>query len=383
MIDKRLNIDIKKIIDFRQKLHKFPELSGKEKETVNLIKHFISRFNPLKVYDLNSYSVAFEFGIGHSGKTIMFRADIDALAIYEDNELPYRSVNRGISHKCGHDGHTAILAGLAEILSKIDVKDRIILLFQSAEETLSGALDVIGDKQFHLIKPDVIIGFHNIPGYEQNSIIVRKGEFNAYVSGIKVIFRGRSFHAAYAKENMSFLNALINAIKIVKNIFYQSDYSKVGDLNLTYLMYGSPSFGISPDELIIHLVARAYSVEDLENIMDFVEKQMYAISNKYGLEIDLVYTEDAPAIYNDEFLTNLLVETVREEKRKLIEHNKPFSWGEDFGFYTIKYKGIYFGFGAGKDCAQLHSKDYDFPDQILLPSIEFLFKFYLKLSYNL
>ncbi len=378
----KLGVDIKKIIDFRQKLHKFPEISGHEQKTTDLIKHFVSHFRPVRVYEFPNYSIAFEFGSGQTGKTIMFRADIDALPIDETMDLPYRSVNKGWSHKCGHDGHSAILVGLAEALSRQKIKDRVILLFQAAEETLTGALDVISDKQFEQIAPDVIIGFHNIPGYDYNSILVRKGEFNAYVSGIKVVFKGRSIHAAYSRSNSNFILALEKILALIRDTFYHTDLAKRGDLNLTYLNYGKPTFGISPDELVLHIVPRAYQVQDLEEIMDFVEKEMRAVARTHELSIDFIYTEDAPAIYNDPGLVDKLVETVEQEQGRVVFLEEPFSWGEDFGFYTVRYKGVYFGIGSGKERPQLHSKDYDFPDEIILPSIEFLFKFYLKLSQN-
>ncbi len=379
----KFSVDIKKIIDFRQKLHKFPELSGQEKKTAEYIKHFISRFNPREIYEFDNNSLAFVFGNTQGSETIMFRADIDALPINEGEELPYRSVNKGVSHKCGHDGHTAILAGLAEALSRYDLPDRVVLLFQSSEETLSGALGVISDKQFAQIEPDVIIGFHNIPGYEKNSILVRRDEFNAYVTGIKIVFSGKSAHAAYARANENFLSALIKVTQLTKETFYHTQLAEKGDLNLTYLDYGKPTFGISPDELIVHIVPRAYSVQDLEEIMDFVEKEMKAIAHENSLEVNFIYTEDAPAIYNNAELVELLVQTAKEEQGQVIYLQEPFSWGEDFGFYTVRYRGVYFGIGAGKDTPQLHSREYDFPDEIILPSIEFLFKFYLKLSQNL
>ncbi len=376
-------VDIKKIIDLRQKLHKFAEVSGQEQMTIQIIENFVSHFNPVETYKLKGNSRAFVFGSGRSGKVIMFRADIDALPIDETSDLPYRSVNKGASHKCGHDGHTAILAGLAEVLHRKDLEDRVVLLFQAAEETLSGALDVISDPQFKEIEPDVIIGFHNIPGYEYNQILVRKNEFNAYVTGIKIVFSGQSIHAAYSRSNMNFLNVLDRIATLTRDTFYHTSLAGKGDINLTYLRFGKPTFGISPDELVLHIVPRAYTIQDLEEIMDFVENEMKAIAQSNGLTVDFIYTEDAPAVYNDPDLVNLLVETAKEDQLDVRILEKPFSWGEDFGYYTVRYKGIYFGIGAGTQTAQLHSKEYNFPDEIILPSIEFLFKFYLKLSQNL
>ncbi len=374
----KLGVDIKKVIDLRQKLHKFPELSGNEDSTIKILKNFFSSLHPAQTYELG-HSIAFVFGDINSKKTIVFRCDIDALPIEESLDLPYASVNDGISHKCGHDGHTAILAGLAQVLVKKPLKNKVVLLFQSAEETLSGAVEVLSSPQFKQIEPSVIVGFHNIPGYEQSSVIVRKEEFNAYVTGIKITLKGQSAHAAYSQANIDLLLAVDKIIAMVEN-WKDSHKSTDAEINLTYLNYGRPTFEVSPDTAVIHLVLRSFSNDTLEKAMEQVEAEILQYAKAISLEAKITYTEDAPAIYNDPSLSELLMQTAAEEGYPINYRPEPFPWGEDFGFYTIRFPGIYFGIGAGKDTPQLHSREYDFPDEIILPSIKFLYKFYLKLS---
>ncbi len=374
----KLGVDIKKIIDLRQKLHKFPELSGDESNTVKIITNFFSSLHPAQTYELG-HSVAFAFGDINSKKTIVFRCDIDALPIEETLDMPYASVNDGVSHKCGHDGHTAILAGLGQVFAKNIPQNKVVLLFQSAEETLSGALEVLSSPQFKQIEPSVIVGFHNIPGYEQASVIVRKEEFNAYVTGLKITLKGQSAHAAYSQANIDLLLAVDKIVAMVENWEHNNSVSGA-EVNLTYINYGRPTFGVSPDTAVIHLVLRSFSNETLEKAMEQVEKEILRYASDLSLKAKITYTEDAPAIYNDPSLAELLMQTASEEGYPINYRSDPFPWGEDFGFYTIRFPGIYFGIGAGTDIPQLHSKEYDFPDEIILPSIEFLYKFYLKLS---
>ncbi len=373
-------IDIKKIIDLRQKLHKFPEISGQEKQTAQIITHFFKRYNPDKIYNLNNGSIAFQFGDPNE-KAIVFRAELDALPIDETLQLPYSSVNQGIAHKCGHDGHMAILTGLAEAISRLKPKkQKVVFLFQSAEETLSGAPELLSDPVFKQIDPKLFIGFHNIPGYPMNSIIVKPGDFNAYVTGIKAVFKGKSAHAAYAQQNTNLLLALMRLIQFLEKEFPLLSVSQKGRINVTHINYGKPTFGISPDTALVHLTLRAFSNDDLEELIDAIEEQLKLIAVTNRLSLKLNYTEDAPAIFNDPEITRLAIDVAKKLDYQVIELDKPFEWGEDFGFYTIKHKGFYFGIGAGEDTPQLHTHEYDFPDEIILPTIEFLLNLYLSLN---
>jgi len=113
-----------------------------------------------------------------AGKTIVFRAELDALPILEKNSLAYLSVNPNVSHMCGHDGHMAILAGLAQKIAKESFQyGKVVFLFQPAEEVEQGALDVVNDPAFKTINPDYIFALHNIPGVKKHNIVVKNGSF--------------------------------------------------------------------------------------------------------------------------------------------------------------------------------------------------------------
>ena len=100
---------------------------------------------------------------------------MDALPIQELNDFDYRSAVKGVAHLCGHDGHSAILVGVASLLKhNPPALGRVVLLFQPAEETGEGAAAVISDKKFHQIKPDYAFALHNLPGFEKGTIFVRK-----------------------------------------------------------------------------------------------------------------------------------------------------------------------------------------------------------------
>ncbi len=134
-----------KIIALRRELHKYPEVSNREYQTTDRIVNFVNEYKPDEVIRLGDKGVLFVFQGAEQGKTVMFRCELDALPIQEISEHEYTSVNEGVSHACGHDGHMAIVAGLAQKISNDrPKKGRVVLLFQPAEEVEQGACDVLG-----------------------------------------------------------------------------------------------------------------------------------------------------------------------------------------------------------------------------------------------
>ena len=133
-----------KIINLRHELHKHPEVSNKEYETSERIYNYVKQFKPDEIIKFGKTGLAFVFNSKKEGKTLMLRAELDALPITENSKLKYSSVNKNIAHSCGHDGHMAIIAGVGDKISKKrPEKGRVILLFQPAEEVEQGAKDVV------------------------------------------------------------------------------------------------------------------------------------------------------------------------------------------------------------------------------------------------
>ena len=156
-----------RLLKLRRELHRHPGLSGQEEKTSATIERYFIALKPDRVYrNIGGNGIAFEFSGSKPGKTLMLRADLDALPIPESKKLPWASENPGVSHKCGHDGHMTILCGVAELISLDRPEEgRVILLFQPAEETGTGAAKVISDNQFPAMKPDYVFGLHNLPGF--------------------------------------------------------------------------------------------------------------------------------------------------------------------------------------------------------------------------
>ena len=156
---------IQELIKLRQSLHQHPELSGEEIQTVKRIKEFIKDTHPKKVlHNLGGTSFCAIYEFSDSGPVIGIRCELDALPIEEKNDFGHKSIFSGTSHKCGHDGHMAIIAGLAQWIKRQNFSyGKVVLIFQSSEETGKGALEVLSDPRFNKIDLDYVFAIHNIP----------------------------------------------------------------------------------------------------------------------------------------------------------------------------------------------------------------------------
>jgi amidohydrolase len=159
------------LILLRKELHKNPEVSGKELQTSKRIISFLEKQAPDEIItEIGGAGIAAIYKSKEAGKTVLFRCELDALPIEEINSFEHRSLINGVSHKCGHDGHMAILCGLASELSQNRPETgTIILLFQPAEEDGSGAQKVFSDTKFASLKPDYVFALHNLPGFPKSN----------------------------------------------------------------------------------------------------------------------------------------------------------------------------------------------------------------------
>ena len=187
----------------RKELHRMAELSEHEYKTAKRIAKELRPFHPDNLIEnLGGTGIAAVFEGKEPGKTLLFRAELDALPIQEINEFEHRSDTDGVSHKCGHDGHMTTLLALAEKLrnEQLPQKGRVVLLFQPAEENGEGAKAILADPKFKDIEPDEVFSWHNLPGYEMNSVILKKDNFNAAVKSIIVKLHGKTSHAGSPKK---------------------------------------------------------------------------------------------------------------------------------------------------------------------------------------
>ncbi len=366
MNDKKFHIN--DLISLRKYLHTHPDLSGNELNTSKTIKKFISKYSPDQIItNIGGFGLAFIFNGKLPGVTIMFRSELDALPIEETNNFDYKSCKKNISHKCGHDGHMAILSGLASFLStNRSFAGKVILLFQPAEETGTGAFNVINDKKFNKIKPDYVFALHNIPGFPLCSVIVKKNIFASASKGMIINLKGKTSHAAFPEHGVSPAIAMANIITELKLLSTNNKlFNNFVLITIIHANLGEKAFGTTPDNAQIMATLRSFKDDDMQILTKEAEKITANIANEFSLRYDISYTEKFLSTQNNNKCVEIIKESASQNNYQIINIKKPFRWSEDFSCFTKHFKGALFGLGAGENRPDLHNSNYDFPDKLI------------------
>ena len=355
----------------RQEIHKHPELSGNEYETKKRVVSFCEKTNPSEIIPLGKTGLAVIFDSGQPGETVMFRGDMDALPIQEINTFDYASKFDGVSHKCGHDGHTTVLCGLAQKLSSNALKSgKAVLLFQPAEENGMGAQEILDDERFFDNEPDWVFAFHNLPGYALNDVVVKEGAFTASAKSIIIKLNGKTSHAAEPELGQNPALAMAEIIQYGMEIAVTEIESESFFLvTPVYQIMGEKAYGVSAGYGEVHLTLRSFSNSIMDAQSSRIAEKAKAIADRYSLNANISWTEVFAANENNSDAVSIIKECTRSDKTVHIRE-QPFKWGEDFGLFTQKYKGAMFGIGSGVNCPALHNPDYDFPDEIIPTAVE-------------
>ena len=250
---------IDELIRVRKHLHANPELSGQENQTSEYIFNYLKKTKANEVIKITDTAIIAVFKSNVSGKTTVLRADIDALPIQEVNVFEHRSKKENVSHKCGHDGHTAILLGVANKLSKKPISSGVvILLFQPAEENGEGAKSVLSSSFFKNISVDNVFALHNLPGFPLMEIVVKNGVFTAHVISVIIKVKGEIAHAAEPEngQNPSIVisKIIMEANNYVNNIPDESSFFLITHI---YSEIGEKAYGVSAGSGEVHFTLRA------------------------------------------------------------------------------------------------------------------------------
>ncbi len=372
----------------RQSLHEHPQTAGNEQFAHDLIVRHLQQLHPAKVYThvggygviavwetQNSSPCQGEVPEGRRGlPTIAFRADTDALPI---------------GHRCGHDGHTAILLRLAELIDGVFAEhstlttdhctlttgNNILLLFQPAEETGQGARAVLESGILQQYDIRAIYALHNIPGYPLGTVVLCPHTFAAASTGIVFRLDGRETHASTPELG-------INPGLAVAEIVLQFDAFNATQASspciesfrqstLICVRLGSPAFGTSAGSAELMFTLRAFTNAAMERLLADANAAVDEIASRHSLKVSRSLVEPFRATEN----TPACVDHIKS----LIPHSSflikepPFRWSEDFGEYLRHFPGAMFGIGSGEHQPELHHPDYDFPDPLIEPAARLFF----------
>lgn len=361
------------VVAIRRQLHQHPELSFCEKETAELIKRCLASRNIEFQSDIAGTGVVATIKGASVRPTIALRADMDALPIHETTDLPYRSVNEGVMHACGHDAHTAMLLGTAFILN--DLRDKfsgtIKLVFQPGEEKLPGGASLM-IKEGVLDDVDLIIGQHVYPDLPCGEVGFHAGPYMASSDEVNITVKGRGGHAAKPAERD---NALLAAAKIVSKLS-ELYPEKGGDVVLAFGSFiADGTYNVIPSEVNLKGTMRTFDEEKRKTLKDNILKVSKAIASEYGCEAEVIIEQGYPSLKNDVKLTEKCAafakEILGEDKVKELPQ---LMTAEDFAWYSQKVPACFYRLGTSNPekgiKAKQHTSDFNIDENAMKIGIE-------------
>ncbi len=336
----------KTIIETRRDFHKHPELGFNELRTAKIIA------DKLKSYGLDVKTEVGKTGVigdlikDKSFHTIALRADMDALPIQENSEVEYKSVNDGVMHACGHDGHMAMLLGAAEVLSKMrdKLKVNVRFVFQPAEEGEGGARYVIADGALN--KVDQIFGMHLWNYQPYGEIGIQSGSVLAAADIIDIWIEGIGGHGAAPQGTV---DAVVVASNLIMN--FQTIISRNTDpLHSAVITIGEISgghgFNIIADKVKLRGTVRAMTEENRQMIKQRIEEIIAGVAKSYNAKITMDYQDGYPPTINHDEPTKLIQQSAEQIKGAIVREPYLSMGAEDFSYYLQKIPGAFVFIGS-------------------------------------
>ncbi|OIN66328.1 peptidase M20 [Exiguobacterium sp. KRL4] len=356
------------MVERRRYLHQHPELSFHEVDTPRFIAERLTELGIDVRTNVGGRGVVGTIRGGKPGKTVALRADFDALPIQDEKEVEYRSTVPGVMHACGHDGHTATLLAVAEILvqQKEQLAGNVVLIHQHAEEVVpGGARDMIADGCLEGV--DVIFGTHLWSTTKLGTIGYRVGPVMAAADKFELTLFGRGGHGAKPHET---IDAVVLGATVVKEL--QSIVSRRLDpLQQAVLTIGTlhagNTFNVIADSAQLTGTVRTFDPAVAEQIVREMERTIKGVCDAAGATYSFTYERGYPAVVNHPEETNLL-RTVASDIMGAdhVFEIAPTMGGEDFAYYLQRVPGTFFFTGAGDETFYPHHHPkFDFEEQAM------------------
>ena len=359
--------NLRKITGLRHELHAHPELPTKEVWTKSRLMDFLKTNTKLEIVDKGAWFYAF-YNAGDGKRTIAFRADFDAIAVDDGIDQPYNSKFPGVSHKCGHDGHSATLCGFAMEVDQNGAECNIYFVFQHAEETAEGAIvcaPLMKEKGI-----EEIFCYHNMSNYPEKSIVVREGTIWCASKGMIIKMTGTPTHASMPELGRNPAFAIASIVSAIPDLILPEKYKGLVLCTVIQINLGDRAFGVSASAGELLLTIRGQYEAEMNSLQEALEKMTKAEAEKYGLDYSFEFCDVFPETANYKESVEKVRKAAKKLELELVEIEKPIRTSEDFGYFLKETKGAVFFVGNGKDYPSIHTAEYDFPDKIIESAVE-------------
>lgn len=359
------------IVELRHDLHKHAELSLQEIYTKKKLMDFVGEHTSLTVVDKGKWFYAVKKCGAPLKAPIAFRADFDAVPIKETCDIPYQSITDGVGHKCGHDGHSSVLAGLAMELEN-EILDRdCYFIFQHGEEIGQG-----GEECAQLIK-DVgiseIYAFHNRSGFPKNSLVYRRGLTQCASKGLTIAMTGKPAHASQPEDGINPAVPIARLVQFTEDVLKEHQFEEMVLCTIVEVLVGSKNFGVAASKGEVSMTLRANREEELLAFETLVVNCAKELAQENNLEWEYRVSDPFPETRNHDEAIDKILDVASDMGLELIEMEEPWRASEDFGYYTKQCSGAMVYVGNGEAYPMVHTSDYDFCDEII-PTCISLFK---------
>lgn len=337
------------VIAWRRHLHQHPELSFEEHATAQYVYDVLAALPGLELSRPTPTSVVARLRGSLPGRTIAVRADMDALPIDEENNVPYRSTKRGVMHACGHDGHTSIVLGLATLLSgaREQLAGEVRFVFQHAEELSPGGAEQLVEAGV-MDGVEQIIGLHLWSSMPVGKIGIVSGPAMAAPDTFQCTITGRGGHAAMPHDTVDPIAVAAQVVTALQQIVSrQVDPLEPAVLSVTQFIAGT-AFNVIPNSAYLSGTVRTFDATLRTQIPERMERLIRGICDGFGATCDFTYELGYRPVVNDAALTARLTEVAsRTFGAQALEPLRPVMGGEDFSAYQQRAPGVFAFVGAG------------------------------------
>lgn len=363
------NLELAK--QLRHELHRHPEISMKETWTKKYLIDFLKANTKLEIIDMGLWFYAVYHSSNKEKMKIAFRADFDALPMEEGLDLPYASQFSKVAHKCGHDGHAASLAGFALEIDQQGSEKDIFFLFQPGEETGEGA--ALASSFIKENNIEEIFAYHNWSGYPLKSVVVIDGTAQCASKGMTIHMDGVPSHASEPEKGKNPSFAIAKVIDAIPDYISAERNKGMVLCTIVQVAIGEKAFGLNASKGDLLLTIRAFYESEMEQLQKNLEEIAKKQAEKYNLKVSFTYNDEFPETSNHKESSDKIRQACKANGMQLIEMKEPIRASEDFGHYLKLTKGAICYIGNGEDHANLHTFEYDYPDEIIETAVE-LFK---------
>ena len=392
-IDRRAKELESKVVAWRRDFHQNPELGNREFRTSKIVAEHLRKLGLEVTTEVAHTGVVGVLKGGRPGPVVALRADMDALPVTEEVELPFKSTAKtqyngqevGVMHACGHDNHVAILMGVAEMLTamKAEIPGTVKFIFQPAEEgpplgEEGGAPMMLKEGAFTNPKVDAVFGLHVFP-LEVGHVEFRSGGVMASSDNFYITVRGRQTHGALPWNG---IDPIVAASQIVLGI--QTITSRQTDLTLTPavvtvgMIRGGIRTNIVPDSVEMSGTIRAFDETVRAQLHERLTRTVESIAAASGAMASVRIQKMTPVTYNDPPLTDRMIPTLERVLGKAnVKIGRPTTTAEDFSFFQQAAPGLFFFIGVTPkervgQAAPNHSPKFFADEGVLVPGMRAL-----------